>query len=170
MAPIIRAARPEDAPGIAAVHTRSWRETYAGLISDDFLNRMTDDDARQRRAASWVQTIDRQLEQVVVAEQGGEIVAFASVGPARDHPGYSHELMTLYSLKRVQGQGTGKALLQSMAREVQAQGGQTLALWVLAQNPTRAWYAAQGAREAGEKQGGALTEIRMVWDDLGRFR
>ena len=120
METIIRAARTKDAPGIAAVHTQSWRETYAGLIPDDFLTRMTDAAARERRAASWGQTIGRQLEQVVVAEQNGEIVAFASVGPARDHPGYSHELMTLYSFRRVQGQGTGKALLQSMAREVQA--------------------------------------------------
>ena len=165
---IIRPARPEDAPGIAHVHTQSWRETYQGLMPDDFLARATSEEACAGRQTNWVHTIERQLEQVVVAEQDGEIVAFASVGPARDHPGYDQELMTLYSLKRVQGQGVGKALLRAAAAEARQSGARHMALWVLAQNPTRWWYAAQGAREAGEKQEGELTEIRMVWDDLSR--
>lgn len=167
----IRAATPADAAGIAAVHTQSWRETYTGLIDAAFLERMTNPAARERRAASWVQTIERQLEQVFVAEQidhlgRGEVVAFASVGPARDHAGYDSELMTLYSFRRVQGQGLGKALLHAAAKAAGAGGAKNMALWVLAQNPTRGWYAAQGAREAGAKTDGDLQEIRMVWDDL----
>lgn len=101
-----------------------------------------------------------------VAEQGGEVVAFASVGPARDHPGYVSELMTLYALRRVQGQGIGQALLRAVMGQVQVEGGGNLALWVLASNPTRQWYAAQGAREAGEKVDGELLEVRMAWDTL----
>ena len=75
-------------------------------------------------------------------------------------------MMTLYSLRRVQGQGIGKELLQAVMSQVQVDGGNNLALWVLAANPTRQWYAAQGAREAGEKVDGELTEVRMVWDRL----
>ena len=163
---IIRTARPEDAPGIARVHTQSWDETYRGLMPDDFLDRMTSDTARERRETSWAQTIEQQREQVLVAEMNSEIVAFASVGPARDHPGYDTELMTLYSLKEVQGHGIGKALLRAIARELQAGSAKNMALWVLDNNPTRAWYARQGATEAGEKQEGELREIRMVWNDL----
>lgn len=162
----IRAALPADAAGIAAVHTQSWHETYTGLIDAEFLERMTNAAARERRAATWVQTIERELEQVFVAELGGEVVAFASVGPARDHPQYACELMTLYSFRRVQGRGIGKALLHTAARSAKAGGADNMALWVLAQNPTRAWYAHMGAREAGEKTEGELHEVRMVWDDL----
>jgi len=39
--PLIRAATPTDAAGIAAVHVQSWRDTYAGLLPDEFLARMT---------------------------------------------------------------------------------------------------------------------------------
>ncbi|WP_414657385.1 N-acetyltransferase family protein [Deinococcus sp. VB343] len=165
MAPFhIRRAEVTDAPAIAAIHVQSWRETYTGLIAPDFLSRMTDESARQNREKSWQATISQGREDVFVAEQGGEVVAFASVGPARDHPGYASELMTLYSLQRVQRQGIGQSLLRAVMEQVRGQGGKNLALWVLASNPTRQWYAAQGAREAGEKVDGELVEVRMVWD------
>ena len=167
MAPFhIRRAEVTDAPAIAAIHVQSWRETYTGLIAPDFLSRMTDENARERREKSWQLILTQQREDVFVAEQGGEVVAFASVGPARDHPGYASELMTLYALRRVQGQGIGRALLRTVMGQVQVEGGNNLALWVMASNPTRQWYAAQGAREAGEKMDGELVEVRMVWDRL----
>ena len=166
MDPLIRPATPEDAAAIASVHVQSWQETYAGLIPPDFLAHMTSAEMRERRAASWRATIDQAREAVRVAEQGGGLVAFASVGPARDHPGYGAELMCLYSLARVQGRGTGRALLHAAAQDAWASGARNLALWVLDVNPTRAWYARQGAREAGEKRDGELREIRMVWDEL----
>lgn len=167
MAPfLVRRAELADAPAIARIHVQSWRETYAGLISADFLDRATSDSARRHREKSWQATISQQREDVFVAEQGGEVVAFASVGPARDHPGYASELMTLYALRRVQGQGIGQALLRAVIGQVQVEGGSNLALWVLSSNPTRQWYAAQGAREAGEKVDGELLEVRLVWDRL----
>lgn len=167
MAPFhIRRAEVTDAPAIAAIHVQSWRETYTGLIAPDFLSRMTDESARQNREKSWQATISQGREDVFVAEQGGEVVAFSSVGSARDHPGYASELMTLYSLQRVQRQGIGKALLRAVMEQVRGQGGKNLALWVLSSNPARQWYAAQGAREAGEKVDGELVEVRMAWDTL----
>lgn len=124
----IRLAAPQDARGIAQVHVQSWRETYAGLMSAAFLERMTDEAAQQRREQSWRQTIESRRETVYVAEQGGEVVAFASGGDPRDHPGYDSELMALYSLKRVHGQGIGKALLQTLAQQLRASGAKNMAL------------------------------------------
>lgn len=165
----IRTARTGDAPGIAHVHTQSWRETYRGLMPGDFLERMTSSAAQERRETSWGQTIEISRERVYVADLNGEIVAFASVGPARDHPGYDDELMTLYSLQTVQGHGIGRQLLHHAMQDSRTGGAKNMALWVLDRNPTRQWYARQGATEAGEKQEGELREIRMVWDDLTRL-
>lgn len=171
----LRPAAPPDAPALAHIHTTSWRETYAGLMPEDFLARMTDEAARQRRQASWERTLAEGRELVLVAEQDGEVVAFASGGPARDHPGVDAELYTLYALQAAHGQGLGRALLHALARELGAGGAHNLALWVLDMNPTRQWYARQGGREAGQKvvalPGGAeLREVRLVWDDLARLR
>lgn len=162
----IRAATPQNAPGIALVHVTSWRETYAGLMPPEFLARMTSEEMQQRREGIWQRMMTDQLETVFIAEQGGEVVAFASLRPARDHPGYDVELMTLYALNSCQGKGIGRELLHAIITQSQAEGAKNLALWVLDVNPTRGWYARQGAREAGEKTEGNLREIRMVWDDL----
>ena len=163
---VIRPATPADAPAIARVHTTSWRETYAGLMPDDFLAHMTSEDMRQRREAGWERTISKRLETVLVAEQDGNVMAFASAGAARDHPGYAAELMTLYALKSAQGRGLGRALFAEIVGKLAAEGVPNLALWVLDANLTRRWYLRQGGREAGEKQDGALREVRVVWDAL----
>ena len=34
----VRQARVEDAPGMARMHVRSWRETYRGVMSDRVLD------------------------------------------------------------------------------------------------------------------------------------
>ncbi|AIZ43990.1 acetyltransferase [Deinococcus radiopugnans] len=162
----IRPATTADAPAIARVHVTSWRETYAGLMPDDFLERMTNDEMRQRREMGWERTLSQRLETVLVAEQDGAVVAFASAGPARDHPDYEMELMTLYVLKSAQGRGLGRALFGEMLRALSAAGFENLALWVLEANPTRQWYLRQGGREAGEKLDGELREVRVVWDEL----
>lgn len=176
MAFLVRPATAADAPAIAHIHVTSWRETYTGLMPEDFLERMTDEAARERRQAFWTRHLGAETGEIVfVAGQGGEVVAFASAGPPRDHPGVDAELFTLYALRAVQGRGVGRALMSAVAREVEARGCRSLALWVLDVNPTRAYYAHLGGREDGEKTealpgGGRLREVRMVWDDLARLR
>lgn len=153
---------------------RSWRETYAGLLPGDFLTRMTGDAMRERREASWRQTLAGGQELVLVGEVEEQVVAFASAGPPRDHPGVDAELYTLYALRQAQGLGLGRALLREVAARLAARGHRSLALWVLDMNPTRAWYLRQGGREDGAKTvpipGGELREVRLVWDDLRRLR
>ncbi|MBX8464776.1 GNAT family N-acetyltransferase [Deinococcus sp. RIT780] len=168
--PLIRAATPADAPGIAAVHVQSWRETYAGLMPADFLDRMTGAEAQAQRAAFWAQNITAGQDVVRVAEADGTVLAFASAGEARDHPGFDSELFTLYALRAAQGHGTGRALLHAVAAALRERGARSMALWVLDVNPTRHWYARQGGVEGGEKRDGALRELRLGWSDLGTLR
>ncbi|WP_179861224.1 hypothetical protein [Kocuria marina] len=44
----IRLPEPDDAPALAAVHVRSWRETYAGMLPERFY----DETAQWRRRHS----------------------------------------------------------------------------------------------------------------------
>ena len=168
--PLIRVATSADAPGIAAVHVQNWRETYAGLIPADFLERMTGADMQVQRAAFWTGNIGAGQDVVLVAEAEGTVLAFASAGEARDHPGFDSELFTLYALRAAQGHGTGRALLHAVAAALRERGARSMALWVLDVNPTRHWYARQGGVECGEKRDGDLRELRMGWSDLGTLR
>ncbi|MEF2277147.1 GNAT family N-acetyltransferase [Deinococcus sp. YIM 134068] len=109
---LVRPATPADAPAIAHIHVTSWRETYTGLMPEDFLARMTDEAARERREAFWTRHLGTETGEVVlVAEREREVVAFASAGPPRDHPGVDAELLTIYALRAAQGRGVGRALM-----------------------------------------------------------
>ncbi len=144
-----------------------------GRMPEAFLERMTDGAMQERRTTNWTRDVTDPTQVVLVAERDGEVVAFASAGPPRDHPGIDAELYTLYALKAAQGQGLGQALLAAVARVLEERGDRSLALWVLAGNPTWEWYLRRGGREAGEKTvtvpAGELREVRLIWDDLTRL-
>lgn len=73
----------------------------------------------------------------MVAEQAGQIVAFASFSPAHDDDvdgAVTAEVLTLYALEHVWGQGVGAALWAAAVPLLQAQGFSELILWVLKGN------------------------------------
>ncbi len=174
MALIVRPAVPADAERLAHIHVTNWRETYAGLMPEAFLDAMTGEARQVRREQEWIYTVLEGRDVVQVAQLNGAVVAFASAGAVRPHtviPGdYDAELYTLYALRAAQRHGLGRALLNGVAAELKCRGFSGLALWVLAVNPAREFYAHLGAWELGRKTeaipGGELTEAAMGWRNL----
>lgn len=137
----IRPMRDGDADALALVHVTSWRETYAGLVPEEWYG----DEALEQRRAFWTQAVARSLtgeirSTVRVAELGDRIVGFASAGPSR--PGVQKrpiELGMIYTLAEVQGRGIGDALIEAVLGDRPAQ------LWVAEENPrARRFYARHG--------------------------
>jgi L-amino acid N-acyltransferase YncA len=167
----IREANTADATAIAHVHVASWRTTYQGIVPETYLANLSE----QRRAEVWSTRLSNlpEGECVHVAEDETQgIVGFAGGGPVRDgHPGYTGELYAIYLLAEYQGRGLGRALTVAVARRLAEAGMRSMLVWVLADNPSRAFYTALGGREVGEKSveigGKALTEIAYGWDDVG---
>ncbi|MHB1628557.1 MAG: GNAT family N-acetyltransferase [Bacilli bacterium] len=101
----IRKAASTDARELAVVHVDSWRSTYRGIVSDDFLESMSYDD----REARWRSTLDaigaENAKRIVfVAEDhDGRIVGFAMGGPHRDpDPEYTGDRKFISIWLRVQ--------------------------------------------------------------------
>src|SRR3954471_13815465 len=88
----VRPATGEDAEGIARVQERGWQRAYRHVFPVDELDRGGVIQAARRRdrlnrpPAGW---------STFVAESGGTIVGFASVGPSRDERG-TGELYAIY--------------------------------------------------------------------------
>lgn len=76
----------------------------------------------------------------------------------------------IYLIEAAQRRGWGTALVRRLARELQAQGFSSMAVWVLALNPYRKFYEALGATVIGEKTiergGQAFAEVAYGWHDL----
>ena len=163
---VIRLAVGSDGSQIGLVHARTWQATYRGLLPQPFLDGL---DAA-KRGKYWEQYLSedaRPGETVLVAEEDGVVVGFASVGPSRDEDANGKgEVRAIYLLAERWGRGIGRALLDA-ALNTQRQAGYTQAtLWVLETNArARQFYEAGGwARDGATKQddgrGFPITEVR----------
>lgn len=139
-----RVATPEDAAGIARVHLESWETTYRGILPDAVL------DARnyQLLLDRWTRMLLNMESDVgcFVAEVDDAVVGFASGGPERsgDHE-YDGELYGIYLLRDQQGRGIGRALALAVAEHLFQRGKHAMLVWVLSDNPSRAFYERLGA-------------------------
>ncbi len=109
----------------------------------------------------------------VAEPPAGSIVGFASGGPRQEesnYPEYEGELYTAYLLRQHQRRGLGRRLLGAVARGLLADGKHSMLAWVLAENPSRAFYEAVGGKLLGSQKieigGATLEEVAYGWDDI----
>jgi L-amino acid N-acyltransferase YncA len=167
---LIRAARATDASAIAKVHVDSWRTTYAGIVPDDYLTNLS----YEQRGQYWrdvLAAVDRPAYVYVAQEIAGQIIGFASGGPERSGDAvYKGELYAIYLLDRYQRQGMGRKLTVAVVKRLLQHGLWSMLVWVLAVNPSRAFYEALGGQQVYEKEitiGGALlVEVAYGWRDI----
>ncbi|GAA0593511.1 GNAT family N-acetyltransferase [Craurococcus roseus] len=186
----VRRARPGDAAAIGAVHVSAWRNTYAGVLPDDYLAGLS----AVRHAAGYERAIaDRRNGHamfVAVAsgpdappgrpegggDGGGAVVGFVSGGRGR-RPGLcgepvagSGEVETLYLLDDYRDRGIGRRLMRAMAAHLAAVGCRSAVLWVLSDNPTRWFYQRLGGRAAAREvirfAGRQVEQTAYLWDPI----
>lgn len=142
---LIRRARPGDAPLIARVHVDSWRDTYAGIIPQDALDKFTYE-ARERQWESWLSPGSPELAYVAVDELG-HIVGFALGGSSQQQDlGYDGELIGIYLKKSVQRAGVGRRLLYALGQAMDFYGFRSMMFWIIEHSPAVNFYRQHGAR------------------------
>ncbi len=146
---IVRAARAGDARATAAIRVHGWQSAYRGQLPDELLDDLSvEGDAI--RFADHVRHLppDRRLW---VAQLDGEVVGFASTGPARDEDAHgAAEVYAIYVRPDLIGRGIGQRLLDHAVRDLADQGYAEATLWTLATNvPARRFYERAGWRADG---------------------
>ena len=173
--PVIRPARPDDAPAIAALHTDSWRRHYRGMYSDRYL----DGDLYGDRLAAWSERVvrDDRVYFTLLAELRGQPAGFAHVMLDAD-PKWGALVDNLHVAHSAQGSGIGSLLLDRVARSVmERRPGSGIYLWVLEQNEgAKGFYVSRKGilrdREPSAAPGkdprnlhGSPMRIRVTWPD-----
>ena len=138
----VRPALAADAAAIAHVHVASWRSTYAGLLSDEFLESLDEAIYEQR----WARALNEGSSRVYVASGGSDIVGFASCGRERaGEDGYAGELYAIYVLREAQRHGHGRRLVEAAVGGLRDLGLADMIVWVLRDNaPARRFYERLG--------------------------
>jgi ribosomal protein S18 acetylase RimI-like enzyme len=151
MISVVRPADVEDAAAIARVHIDTWRTAYRGLLPDDFLAALDGAGYEDR----WRRTLAGGPGRVYVAEDGRQVVGFASGGPERaGEEGFSGELYAIYVLQESQGRGHGRRLVQAVARGLRESELPNMIVWVLGDN--------HQARHFYERLGGAYVRSQPI--------
>jgi ribosomal protein S18 acetylase RimI-like enzyme len=159
----VRRATVQDAPAIGRVHVRAWQAAYRGQMPDGYLDGLRPEE----RAASWERGLCREhhRDPLLVAEDNGQVVGFALVGPAQDPEG-AGQLYAINVDPDHWGMGVGRALLAAAQAELARLGHTEAVLWVLPGNARArrfyevAGWADDGAQRTGEAGGIVFTEVR----------
>jgi ribosomal protein S18 acetylase RimI-like enzyme len=162
-----RDATPRDAEAVAALHARSWRESYRGEFSDAFL----DGDLLGERLRVWRERLGHapagQLVQLAV--DGPHLAGFVCAYGAHD-PRWGSLVDNLHVARESKRRGIGAALMGHAGTWLGRHYPDFAAyLWVLESNTAaRRFYESLGGRNAGvstmETHGGAVVRsCRYTW-------
>lgn len=160
----IRRARSIDAAALAQVQVDSWRETYAGLIPQSYLDGLSYTGHERR----WRNQLERGGS-AFIGVWDKQIVGLASGGACRSFAGFGGELHVLYVLRPFQRCGIGRAMFDAVHHELARSGHPDMLVWVLAENPARGFYERLGGELVGEATcvvgGTHLREVAYAWKD-----
>ena len=165
----LRPATIDDAEQIALLHADSWRRTYRGMMSDEFL----DGDVAQDRRSVWQGRLNSPApnQRVIVAEDSGAIQGFVCIFGG-DDPTWGSFIDNLHVRLDVQARGVGRALMREAAAWAEANyPGLGLYLWVMQanENAQRFYERLGGANRGAEVHAGAgggdAHVFRYAWRD-----
>jgi ribosomal protein S18 acetylase RimI-like enzyme len=166
----IRRGDISDVVGISKVQIDSWRETYKGLIYDEYLNSLSYEQKTER----WKQFFsagEQNDRMLVIENESKEIVGFAFYGSnVEKEYNYDADLHGVYILKAYQNQGYGSKIIKMAARELIDLGYNSLIIWALKDNNYSRFYEKMGGIKVEErpyKYGTQeVTLIGYGWEDI----
>ena len=163
----LRTAQADDADVIARLHAESWRRTYRGMMTDEFL----DGDALENRRRVWGERLGKPAANqfVCVAQDHSTILGFICAF-AEEDPAWGSYIDNLHVIHAMHRRGIGRALMQSAAEWLcRVQPDRGVYLWVMEANTSaRAFYERLGAMNAGtidkiDPGRGHAPNCRYVW-------
>ncbi len=163
-----REATVADALAVAKVHVQSWRESFAGIVPQSYLDKMS----VENRAKKFEEGFAVDCYKMFVAEtQANGIVGFADFGKARDNNSrYEAELYAIYLLRDFQRKGIGSKLFDLGVKYLIAQNINSLALTALEISPYKSFYEKMGGhlieRKTTKIEGASYATIVYGWDRL----
>jgi GNAT superfamily N-acetyltransferase len=152
----LRPAVPADALSVARVHVRAWQAAYRGLMPDEYLDGLREQERAQRYDFA---SLDPARPSTLVAEEVATILGFVTVSPARDADAAGQgEICALYVEPDCWGRGIGRSLAAAARGTLHRLGFRRAVLWVVAGNArAQQFYRADGWSADGERR------VQQVW-------
>ena len=148
----LRPVRPGDEEALARIYCGSWRSGFAGMITDEVMNRYADYDRVRDRYTAILKDMGSRRGYLISVDGKPHCMAFWDVSREADMPGYA-ELVCIHSLPDNWGKGCGTMMMERVIADVKAAGYKKMMIWMFEEN-TRALrlYEKFGFRRNGIKK------------------
>lgn len=164
----IREATLADCESIGKIQARTWKTTYKGLLTDEYLSTI---DESERAQAAVKRHSNPVLKTFVVTNHTTDLpVGFACIGPSREkNLSADVEVYAIYIFDEYQKFGAGELLLRQAFEYLQSQGGKLAFISVFKKNfKARKFYEKMGGQLIGEDCA-IIDEVKYltstyVWD------
>ncbi len=140
----IRRRKKEDCQAISHIVTEAWNETYRGIVPDDFLDHLTQNE--EERTLHSIENFNEKENHCFVLEIDSEIGGFVRVGLCEERDSCG-EIHAIYLLKKYQGQGYGRKLLEAGIQELKEMGCTQMIIGCLEKNPSNQFYEHMGGKK-----------------------
>ena len=164
----IKKASEEDIKTVARIYVDGWRTTYHSLVPDDYLDRLSYEEAEQR----WLHFLTNENEPFIyiAMTDAGKSIGFAS-GKSIDDENFDGELYSLYLLQACRGLGIGRQLVSAIAKHFKEKGIASMMVWVMEQNKSGlGFYERMGGKEylrrKSEFGGMVVDDVAYGWKDV----
>ena len=162
----IRPAGPEDLENIADLYVRNHKSTYKGLLSDAYLDALTEEYALEK----WERQLRAEDSEILVACRDGAFLGFAAFLPDPVLEGTWH-LDSLHVKSRARGCGIGTALIRAGAETAERKGLRRMSVCIVRGNDHagdlyRRLGAAHHAFFEDDFLGTVSPSEKLVWDRL----
>lgn len=163
-----REATVSDCFAVARVHVQSWKESFAGIVPQTFLDKKS----VEERAKAFEAGFSANSYKMYVAEVAGRgVVGFADFGEPREPVGaYEGELYAIYLVSEFQRRGIGERLFKLGVDYFIGGGKESMYLLTLEVSPYRYFYEKMGGQIIGKKQveieGIMYDELVYGWNSL----
>lgn len=143
----VREATATDALAITEIHAAAWRQGYSHIFEPNLLDR-----AIAERRTRWTDLVaERGFDQrfLIVAERDDNILAFAHLGPAQEHPG-DLEIYSFYAHPTHWGTGLARDFMNSVLERARTLGYERAYLSAYRESRrARRFYEIVGFQETG---------------------
>ena len=162
---MIRHVKQSDAQMLGEVYCSAWKNGYAGLMPDYFLDALTP-------KYSAPKPDHMQTDRWLVFESADKVTGTVTFGKGRDaDSGELGEIYSLYVLPDLWRTGQGSALFYAAVEALKALGFAGVYLWALRDNyRAKAFYESLGMNPSGKEReleiaGAYLPEVQfqLIW-------
>lgn len=168
----IEELRDENANEYARVNMLAWKQSYKGIVDDDFLELLNTKEEIERQTERLKQGLNDQTQKAFLLRVDGEVKGVLRVRKSKfnEYPDYG-ELGAIYLLDDIKGKGFGKILFEKAKEELINMGYNKMINSCFEGNPSNEFYKHMGGKPVGKEEikipnGQVLIENIYIYDNI----